>query len=114
MIGQVKVYPDENRGQYSARNSAKLINYALSEAYWGKGYMTEAVRRVVKYAFEEMGTEVLTAFHFPDNMRSKRVLEKCGFQYEGTLEPGIKNYDGELYPGVCRSIWKSDYFDRLQ
>ena len=87
VIGQVKVYPDENRGQYSARNSAKLINYALSETYWGKGYMTEAVRRVVKYAFEEIGTEVLTAFHFPDNMRSKRVLEKCGFQYEGTLEP---------------------------
>jgi RimJ/RimL family protein N-acetyltransferase len=50
----MKIYPDENHGKFSERNSAKLITYALSECYWGKGYMTEVVKRVVKYAFDEM------------------------------------------------------------
>ena len=59
VIGQLRLYPDENRGQYSARNSAKLVNYPLSEAYWGRGYMTEAVKRVVKYVFDEMHVELL-------------------------------------------------------
>lgn len=36
VIGQLKIYPDENRGQYSAKNSAKFINYALSEDFWSK------------------------------------------------------------------------------
>ena len=110
VIGHLKIYPDENRGKYSERNSAKLITYALSEDYWGKGYMTEAVKRAVKYAFDEMNTELLTAFHLPHNIRSKRVIEKCGFQYEGTVEQGFKNYDGQIFDSVCHSILKSDYY----
>jgi len=104
VIGQLRLYPDENRGQFSARNSAKLLNYTLSEAYWGKGYMTEAVTRVVEYAFDEMHIELLTAFHVPHNLRSRRVLEKCGFQYEGTIEQGHKRYDGQVFDSVLHSI----------
>jgi len=104
VIGQLRLYPDENRGQFSARNSAKLINYALSEAYWGKGYMTEAVKRIVAYAFDEMHIELLTAWHVPYNIRSRRVLEKCGFQYEGTIEQGNKRYDGQVFDSVIHSI----------
>ena len=109
VIGQLRLYPDENRGQYSARNSARLVNYALSEDYWGKGYMTEAVKRVVKYAFEEMNTELLGAFTTPDNIRSKRVIEKCGFQYEWTIAQGNKRYDGQVFDAVCYHILKSEY-----
>lgn len=110
VIGHLKIYPDENRGQFSARNTAKLITYALSEDYWGKGYMTEAVKRAVKYAFEEMNIELLTAFHIPHNIRSKSVIEKCGFQYEITIEQGYKYYDGQIFDSVCHSIMKSDYY----
>jgi len=85
-IGQVRLYPDENRGRFSERNSAYLINYALSEDYWGKGYMTEAVKRVVVYAFEELKIELLGVFTSHHNVRSKRVIERCGFQYEGANE----------------------------
>ena len=104
IIGQLRLYPDENRGQFSARNSAMLINYRLSEAYWGKGYMTEAVKRVVQYAFDEMHIELLTAWHVPINIRSRRVLEKCGFQYEGTIPQGYKRYDGQVFDSVIHSI----------
>ena len=112
VIGGIRIYPDENRGNFSARNSAKYINYILAEDFWGKGYMSEAVKRAVKYAFDEMSIELLTAFHHPDNIRSKRVLEKCGFEYEVTIERGIKNYDGQTFDSVCHSILKSDYYSK--
>jgi len=106
VIGAVRFYPDENRGQFSARNSAWLINYFLAEAHWGKGYMTEAVKCVVQYAFDEMGIELLGVSHRPGNVRSRRVIEKCGFQYAGTIEGGIQNYDGQIFDCVCYSILK--------
>lgn len=105
VIGQLRIYPDENRGKYNA----KYISFALSADYWGKGYMTEAVKRVVKYAFEEMNIDLLSVFHYPHNIRSKRVIEKCGFQYEMTIKQASKRYDGQIFDNVCYSILKSEY-----
>ena len=105
VIGSVGISPDENRGKYYA----KYIHYVLSADYWNIGYMTEAVKRVVKYAFEEMNIDLLSAFHYPHNIRSKRVIEKCGFQYEVTIKQGKKIYDGQIFDTVCYSILKSEY-----
>lgn len=46
-FGLVNLKPDQNRGKYQA----KLISFALSADYWGYGYMTEAVKRIIKYVF---------------------------------------------------------------
>ena len=105
IIGCVRISPDKNRGKYNA----KSINYVLAEDYWGNGYMAEAVKRVIKYVFEELNIDLLSAFHYPDNIRLKRVLEKCGFEYEMTIEQGCKRYDGEVFDAVCYSVLKSDY-----
>ena len=105
-IGHLKMTADENRGKFSERGSAKLISYALSENYWAKGYMTEAVRKVVEYVFNEKGVELLTAFHSPHNVSSRHVLEKCGFEYECIIEQGYKNYDGQYFDSICHSILK--------
>ena len=75
LIGQIGTSPDENRGKYVA----KYINYMLSSDYWNKGYMTEAVKQVTKYLFEEVNIDLLTIFFYPHNVCSKRVIEKCGF-----------------------------------
>lgn len=90
VIGQIRLYPDFNRGKFSERNSAKFINYALSEDYWGKGYMTETVNCVVEYAFDEMNVESLIAFHLTDNIGTRRIIEKCGFKYELHLKMELK------------------------
>ena len=108
VIGSVNLKPDENRGKYHA----KLISFALSINYWGNGYMTEAVKRVIRYAFEEMNIDLLSAFHYPQNFRSKRVIEKCGFQYEGIIKNGAKTYDGHIFDSVVYSILKSKYDGR--
>ena len=106
VIGGIRVYPDHNRGRFYA----KMINYVLSEDYWGNGYMTEAVKRIIEYLFEESDIDLLSAFHYPENDRSKKVLEKCGFQYEITIKQGSARYDGQVFDAVCYSILKSDYF----
>ena len=106
VIGSIRVYPDNNRGKFFA----KTINYVLSEDYCGNGYMTEAVKRIIEYLFEELNIDLLSAFHYPNNDKSKKVLERCGFQYEITIEQGSTRYDGQVFDSVCYSILKSDYF----
>ncbi len=106
VIGSIMIYPDENHGKYYA----KSINYYLSEEHWNKGYMTEAIKRVITYAFEEIDIDLLSAFHIPNNSNSKRVLEKNGFEYEGTIKQGYQRYDGQTFDSVCYSILKTDYY----
>lgn len=104
-IGFIKIYPDNNRGKYYA----KMINYLLNENYWNNGYMTEAVKCMVSYAFEELNVDLLSAFTTPQNARSKSVLEKSGFIYELTINNGYKRYDNEIFDSVIYSIFKEDY-----
>ena len=106
VIGGIRVYPDNNRGKFSA----KYINYVLSEEYCGNGYMTEAIKCIIQFLFEEDNIDLISAFHYPDNIRSKNVLEKCGFEYEITIEQGCQRFDGQAFDAVCYSILRSDYY----
>lgn len=77
------------------------LGYALSRAYWGKGYATEAVRAVIRYLFDEVGMLRIQAKHDPANMASGAVMRKCGMLHEGTLRQAIRSNrgitDAELY-----------------
>ena len=64
----------------------KEIGYVLSKDYWNQGIMTEAVKEVIKYCFEELNIDTLFVGHFDFNVQSKRVIEKCGFKYYDTFE----------------------------
>lgn len=55
------------------------LHYWLGKPYWGKGYATEAARRVIDYVFRDLKLHRLEVNCFSDNLRSKRVIEKCGF-----------------------------------
>ncbi len=105
IIGFVRIPVDSNRGKFNARS----INYALSDSCSGNGFMTEAVRAVIKFVFEEMNIDLLSAFHYSENVKSKQVLERCGFEYEGIIKQGCKRFDGKVFDAVCHSILKSDY-----
>lgn len=54
-----------------------MLGYVLAEPYWGRGLMTEAVKRMIKYAFEELNIDLLSVYHYPHNERSKRVIENA-------------------------------------
>ena len=59
------------------------IGYWLGVKHWGKGYATEAVRALIDHIFTDFGDEVIQASARVTNPASRRVLEKCGFQWSG-------------------------------
>ena len=67
------------------------VGYSLSRDYWNKGIMTEALRRVIAFGFEELRLNRIEAQHEVDNPASGRVMAHAGMRYEGTLRQRIKN-----------------------
>lgn len=67
-----------------------MIGYNLDQNYNGKGYMTEAVKQVVQYAFEELKFHRIYGEASPKNVASIRVLEKAGFHKEGISRSNVK------------------------
>jgi RimJ/RimL family protein N-acetyltransferase len=59
------------------------LGYWIGVAHWGRGYATEAARAVLDHAFGELGHERVAARARVSNPASRRVLEKCGFQWSG-------------------------------
>lgn len=78
--------------------------YWLAKPYWGQGIMSEAVKKVSQLGFEEFGLIRISATVFHFNEGSARVLEKAGFQFEGTLRNYYKKngkvFDGKLYAKI--------------
>lgn len=62
------------------------VSYQLLPKWWGRGYATEVVQRIVKYAFEDLGLAKVVAETQIANKASCRLLEKSGMQLEQTVE----------------------------
>jgi RimJ/RimL family protein N-acetyltransferase len=62
---------------------ASEIGYWLGAKHWGKGYATEAVRALIDHAFTNLEHQALQSSVRVTNPQSRRVLEKCGFQWNG-------------------------------
>jgi RimJ/RimL family protein N-acetyltransferase len=68
----------------TARRSVADLGYWLGRPFWGQGFATEAAHAVVDLAFRLDGIGCVLANCRAVNGRSRRVLEKCGFQFRGT------------------------------
>jgi RimJ/RimL family protein N-acetyltransferase len=66
------------------------IGYWLGVPYWRQGHATEAVRALIDHAFADLGLETLQAGARVSNPASRRVLEKCGFQWTGVVLTRIR------------------------
>ncbi len=62
------------------------IGYWLGVPFWGQGLIPEAVRELIRYSFDVLKLEKLWCAYFDGNDKSRRVQEKCGFQYHHTNE----------------------------
>ncbi len=69
----------------SPKHHRLMMGYVLNRNYWGHGYMTEAVREMIRFAFEEMGMHRVAATCDLDNIRSARVMERSGMALEGVF-----------------------------
>jgi RimJ/RimL family protein N-acetyltransferase len=65
------------------REDGPEIGYWLGVPYWGRGFATEAVRALIDHAFGNLEHETLISGARVNNPASRRVLEKCGFQWTG-------------------------------
>jgi RimJ/RimL family protein N-acetyltransferase len=65
------------------REDLAEVGYWLGVAYWGRGFATEAARAVIDHAFGDLDHETLVSGARVSNPASRRVLEKCGFQWTG-------------------------------
>lgn len=90
---------------YRIGASAVEIGYDLGREYWGKGFMAEALKSIIDHGFNEAGMKRIEAYVMPDNIRSRNLLIKLGFKYEGKL----KNhgfYKGEYQDEYIFSLTK--------
>ncbi|MDR0958283.1 MAG: NADH-quinone oxidoreductase subunit NuoE [Clostridiales bacterium] len=62
-------------------SSVKELGYVISKDYWGRGLATEATKAVIDFCFNDLNLYAVTCAHFAENIRSKRVIEKCGFSF---------------------------------
>ena len=97
VIGSLGLEPRDEDAGLNPEWKGREIGYVLSKDYWGRGLMPEAVKAVIDYCFQVLGFDYLTCGHFDHNDRSRRVVEKCGFQFlkkvvtatvRGVEEPG--------------------------
>lgn len=78
-------------------------------ACWPPHENVEAVQSVLQYLFDDLGVMLVSVYHYPHNIRSKRVIEKCGFTYEGTLRLASRIYNGTIHDDLCYSITREQY-----
>ena len=87
VVGSIGIFRQGNIHSQTAE-----LGYYIAEEYWGKGIMTEAVKQICEYIFAKSDIIRIYAEPFAYNIASCRVLEKVGFQYEGTLRNNaVKN-----------------------
>ena len=86
------------------------IGYILGREHWGQGYAGEAQRRVIDFAFDEVGLHRLEADTHPDNAASARSLERLGFKREGLLRErwlvGGRRGDSVIW-GMLADEWRA-------
>jgi NAD+ kinase len=71
------------------------VSMWVSPNYWGQGLATRALQMLVEFGFEQLGLERIYAYHYTENPKSGRVLEKAGFRFEGThVKEWMKVIDG--------------------
>jgi RimJ/RimL family protein N-acetyltransferase len=87
VIGSIGAFRRDNIHYKTAE-----LGYYIGEEHWGQGYGTSAVIQACSYVFENTDIIRIFAEPFAHNIASCRILEKAGFQFEGTLHSNaVKN-----------------------
>lgn len=84
------------------------LTYELGKKWWNKGIMTETVKKVIKFFFDEVDLNRIYAYHTNENLASGRVMQKAGMIFEGVLRQGCICNKG-IYDKIIYGILKSDY-----
>ena len=88
------------------------IGYWIGEPYWGQGLIPEAIREILRHAFEDLHLSSVWCGYYDGNEKSRRVQEKCGFTYHHTEHnkpvPLMNDYRTENFTKITRGDWKNN------
>lgn len=70
----------------SVHDKEAELSYWVGVPFWGQGIAPEAVNEILRHGFEDLCLDIIYCGYFDGNIRSKRVQEKCGFEYHHTDE----------------------------
>ena len=93
-----------------SKNYFAEIEYCIGSDFQCKGFATEATKAVIAYGFDRMNLHKVQICTKTINAPSKRVIEKCGFVYEGTLRDYFYmngEYVGRLYFSILRNEFET-------
>ena len=99
-VGLINISMDHNHAD---------ISYYIDTGMRNHGYTTEAALEMLRFGFEILGFEKISGLCMSKNPASRRVMEKIGMTYEGTLRNDLKK-DGIYYDIDHLSILKNEYF----
>lgn len=94
--------------KWDKNNNICEIGYDLSSDYWGRGYMTEALKAAIKVGFENMGLNRIQGFVHVQNEKSVNLLLKLGFKQEGIIRDK-HFFRGNYYDHYCFSLLKREW-----
>lgn len=77
-------------GQPDLQNNAMGLGYVIGREWWGNGYVTEAVARLVDYFFDDVHVNRIEIGCDPENHKSQRIAEKLGFRSEGVSREALR------------------------
>jgi ribosomal-protein-alanine N-acetyltransferase len=76
------------------RAQSAHIGYCIGKTWWHQGIMSETLKAVMDFLFDEVGYHRIEAMHDSNNPHSGAVMKKCGMRYEGTLRMADRNNQG--------------------
>lgn len=103
-IGQIAFFLVDNKNHFTE------IEYCIGSEFQCRGYATEATKAIIKYGFEKINLHKIQICTKTINEPSKRVIEKCGFTYEGMLRDYFYQnggYVGRLYFSMLKKEFES-------
>ena len=90
------------------------LGYWLGKPFWGQGIIPEAVKEMLRHAFEDLGIKTVWVGYYEGNIKSKRVQEKCGFRYRWKSEDVAVPLLHEKRTGHVSSMTRDQWqWDRL-
>ncbi|MBP3886524.1 MAG: GNAT family N-acetyltransferase [Cellulosilyticum sp.] len=94
------------------KNNFVEMEYCIGSQFQRQGLATEAAKAVIVYAFKQMSVHKVQICHKSINMPSRRVIEKCGFVYEGTLRDYFY-MNGDYVDRLYYSILEKEFYEKL-